>query len=257
MPVRSLRFGLKYYRIQDFNYLYHYDYRDDFYQIIKTVDNRYYGSLNAIAPFLGISYKGISIGVEQAFIYGAITKELKTLFPEGEDSVTSISWNSSGDNTKIGLMFAPSINFAFGYYYRHKFAVSDGLGSLDYPVSHNFGIFYQPPHRVPTKFVAEVDYELWNEPIFVYKFGVEHRILYNYFLRYGFCIFPDCNEPAIWTTNLTLGFGGQVRNYFFDVGFAYGKRDYENTDFGGFDLDKNYIFDETQNHFIFSFGFKI
>ncbi|MGB9721348.1 MAG: hypothetical protein ACPL28_07730 [bacterium] len=257
MPLKFFRFGLKYYRVQDFNYLYHYDYRDDFYQIVKTVDNTYSGSLNSIAPFLGISYKGISIGLEQAFIYGAIVEELKTLFPEGEDSITNISYNLSGDNTKLGFMFAPSINFAFAYYYCDKLLVSDNDNSLNYPASHNFGILYQPPHRVPTKFVAEIDYELWNKPILVYKFGVEHTVLYNYFLRYGFCIFPDYNEPAIWTTNLTLGFGGQLRNYFFDLGYAFGKRDYANTDFGGLGIEKKYIFDETQNYFIFSFGFKI
>ncbi len=257
IPVNILRFGIRYYRLQDFNYLYHYDYRDDFYQIVKTVDNVYSGSLNSIAPLLGINYKWINIGVERTFVHGKIERELKILFPDQDDSITSISYNLSGNGAKVGMLLAPSMYFRFAYYYCPSFKVSGDTISLDYPVSHNFGILYQPPHRVPTKFAVELNYELWNEPIFVYKFGIEHTILYNYSLRYGFCLFPDNNEPAIWTTNLTLGFGIHLKNYFFDLGFAYGKRDYANTDFGGLDIDRKYIFDEAQSHLIFSFGFRI
>jgi len=257
MPVKIFRFGLRYYRFQDFNYLYHYDYRDDFYQITRTVDNVYSGSLNSIAPLIGINFKGINIGVEQGFIYGAIKSDLKILYPQGEDSITSISHNLSGNNTKIGFIFAPSLHLRFAYYYNNILRVTDKDDSLSYPARHNFGVYYQPPHRVPTKFVAEVDYELWNEPVFIYKFGVEHTILYNYYLRYGFCIFPDYIEPAIWTTNLTIGFGVQLKNYYFDAGLAYGKRDYANTDFGGLGIKEKYIFDETQNYFLLSFGFKL
>lgn len=257
LPIKFIRFGVKYYRYQDFNYHYNYDYRDDFYQIIKTVDNLYTGSLNSIAPLVGINFKGINIGVEQGFIFGETEQDLKTLFPQGEDSITNIKQNWSGNNTKFGLIFSPTSHFRIGYYYVHKADVTSDTESVYFPTCHNFGAYYQPPHRVPTKFIAEIDYELWDEPFLIYKFGVEHTILYKYHLRYGFCIFPDYVEPAIWTTNITLGFGGQTGNYYFDIGYAFGKRDYTNTDFGGLGIENKYIFDETQNYILLSFGFKL
>ncbi|MGQ9700914.1 MAG: hypothetical protein ACUVQT_00420 [bacterium] len=257
VPIKFLRFGLRYYRFYDFNYLYHYDYRDDFYQIIKTVDDRYSGALNLIAPLICINLKGINIGIEQGFIYGKTKQDLQILFPQGADSIWSIDRNWSGSNEKLGLIFVPSAHLRLAYYYSHKMDVTSKFDSLHYPAGHNFGIYYQPPHRIPTRFVAEIDYESWDEPLLVYKFGVEHTILFIYHLRYGFCVFPDYVEPAVWTTNLTLGFGLQAKNYYFDFGFALGKRDYANTDFGGLDIENKYLFDETQNHFLLSFGFKL
>lgn len=257
MPIKILRFGLRYYRYQDFNYLYHYDYRDDFYQIIKTVDNHYSGSINSLAPLFAISFKGINIGIEQGFIFGKTEQDLKTLYLQGEDSVTRTKHNWSGDNTKFGLIFSPSSHLRIGYFYSHKTNVTSDTQSVHYPASHNFGTYYQPPYRVPTKFVAEIDYEYQDEPLLIYKFGVEHTLLYNYYLRYGFCLFPDYVEPAIWTTNITLGFGGKTGNFYFDVGYAFGKRDYANTDFGGLGIESKYIFDETQNYLLVSIAFEL
>jgi hypothetical protein len=113
---------------------------------------------------------------------------------------------------------------------------------------------YGPPGKVPTKFVAQVDMEMWDENIFSYKFGVEHMILNRYRLRYGFCIFPDYEQPVIWTTNLTVGFGIVSERYMLDIGYGYGKRDYQAFDFETFDVGNNYRFDETTNNLLISAG---
>lgn len=257
IPIKILRAGVKHYKFYDFGYYFSHTYRDYYYQVIKTVDNSYTGALNGIAPVIGLNYKFVNFGFESDIIYGSTKKELKTFYPAGEDSVKSISHNFSGNTFKFGCIFSPSVHFRLGYLYENNFEVIDGDVTLSYPVAHNIGIYYQPPHRIPTKFVAELNYELWDDPIFCYKFGIEHTILYAYSLRYGFCLLPDYNQNAIWTTIFTLGLGANFKNYYFDFGFAFGKRDYANTDFGGLGIEEKYIFDETQNHFILSFGFKL
>lgn len=257
LPFRIARFGIRYYRLWDYSYYYHYDYRDDFYQIIKTVENEYWGALNSIAPVFALNYKSINIGIEQNFIFGKIKKELKTLLPNDPDTIITSTNDFSGRNTKIGFLFAPSIHFRLAYYYSPAYDVLNRTKTLCYPQVHSFGVYYQPPHRVPTKFVAEISYEIWDKPLLIYKFGVEHTILYYYSFRYGFCLFPDYRQTAVWTNNLTLGFGTELKNYYFDIGFGYGTRNYANTEFGGLDIGDKYIFNENQTHFLISFGFKL
>ncbi len=256
IPLAFIRLGARYYQIYDFNYRYYYDYRDDFYQIIKTVDDYYSGSLKSLSPLACFNYKGFSFGVEQRFVYGDIKSEQKIIFPQDEDSIVNRSYKFSGSSARAGVLFVPSDHYGFGYCYTHRLNVADANNTMVFPASHVLGCFYRPPQRVPTKFMVEIDYQLWDEPILIYKFGVEHTILYHYVLRYGFCLFPDHAQTAIWTTNITFGFGIKLKNYHFDAGFAYGKRDYKNSDFGGLEIGETYIFDETHNHFLISIGFK-
>jgi hypothetical protein len=255
IPIKFFRAGARYYQIFDFNYQFYHEYRDDFYQIIKIVDNSYTGSLNIIAPLIGLTYKPLSVGLEPGFVFGKVESELRTVL-SNDDSISTEIRNLYGNGLSFGIILTPSSHLRFAYFYRGSFQVN-GDDTLKYPSFHNFGFYYQPPHRIPTKFVSEINYEFWREPLINYKFGIEHTILYDYFLRYGFSLIPDYNERAIWTTNLTLGLGVRLKNYYFDVGYAYGKRDYSNYDFGGLGIEQKLIFDETQNHFILSFGINL
>ncbi|MEO0095893.1 MAG: hypothetical protein ABIL18_06820 [candidate division WOR-3 bacterium] len=257
VPIKFFSLGVKHYRMYDFRYYFNQTYRDNFYQIVKIVDNKYTGAVNALAPMVGVSYKGVSMGFESDFIYGAINNELKTIYPAAEDSIKRDSKNLSGTGFKFGIMYAPSLYIRIAYFLENKFKVFAESDTFEYPMGHNIGFYYQPPYRIPTKFAMEINYKMWDEAIYFYKFGVEHTVLYNYAVRYGFCLYPDYNQNAIWTTNLTLGLGGQFKNYCFDVGFSLGKRDYANTDFGGLGIEEKYIFDETNIHYILSFGFKL
>ncbi len=257
VPIKFFRLGVKHYRMYDFNYYFNHTYRDNFYQIIKIVDNTYSGAVNTLAPLMGINYKGLSIGIENDFVYGSTNSELKTIYPTAEDSIKRDSKNLSGNGFKCGVIYAPSFYIRIAYFFENKFNVFAENDTFEYPVGHNIGFHYQPPYRIPTKFVLEVNYKMWNEAIYCYKFGVEHTILYNYAVRYGFCLYPDYNQPAVWMTNLTLGLGGQFKNYYFDVGFSFGKRDYANTDFGGLGIEEKYIFDETNIHYILSLGLNL
>jgi hypothetical protein len=153
---------------------------------------------------------------------------------------------------KVGCAIAPSLNLRIGYTYRAAYDLADA--GFSYPDAHALAIMYQPPGRIPTKFVGQVELEMWDENVLIYKFGVEHMIMGRYALRYGFCIFPDYEERAIWTTNLTVGAGATMGRYFLDIGYGYGKRDYLNADFQTFDVGTNYKFDETTHNFLVTTG---
>ncbi|MCX7995268.1 MAG: hypothetical protein N3A65_05815 [candidate division WOR-3 bacterium] len=258
VPVKLLRFRLNHYELYDFDYYFHKNYRDDFYQIVKIVDDSYRGGLKSISPGIGLNYKFLNIGLEYDFVYGRVERELRTYYPHtGVDSIRTLKRNFSGTSFKCGVILKPLSHFRLAYFFENSFELFDESDTLIYPTGHNFGFFYQPPHRVPTRFLAEMNYKLWDRAIFFYKFAVEHTLLINYAIRYGFCLFPDYNQPAVWSTNLTLGLGGNFKNYCFDFGFALGKRDYTNTDFGGLGIEGKQIFDEVHNHFLLSFGFRL
>lgn len=254
LPLKFLRLGLRYQPLWDFNYLYYYEYRDDFYQITEIVKDHYNGGVSSAAPIISVSSHFLKIGVEEDFLYGKIEREFKRLFPEGRDSIVNIAHHLDGRRIKWGLLLTPFINLTLGYSYADRYKLKSDSGSFIYPGSHTTGIAFQPPNRIPTKFLIEIGYEKWDRPIYVYKFGIEHTIIFKHKLRYGFCLFPDYREPSIWTTNLTLGFGTNIKNYCFDIGFGYGKRNYANTDFGGLDISEKYLFDETLCHLLFSLG---
>ncbi len=252
VPWKMVRIGLQYAPIWDYNYYYYYEHRDDFYQITRIDEQSHDGYGYAISPRLSFTYRFMSVGVEGSFITGTIRSEEKVIIPQIADTVHQEEKQFNGNTVRIGLSFFPSLNFRFAYTFQHEYELNDV--DFAYPAVHSLAIMYGPPGKIPTKFVAQADMETWDENIFLYKFGVEHMMLGKYRLRYGFCIFPDYRQPAIWTTNLTVGFGIVSDRYIFDIGYGYGKRDYQDTDFDLFDVGNNYRFDETTNNLLISAG---
>lgn len=252
IPWKMLRIGLQYAPIWDYNYNYYYEHRDDFYQITRIEEQSYDGYAHAISPMLSFTYKVFSIGFAGAFLTGTLRSEEKVIIPQIADTVYQEEIDFSGNKARIGLSIFPSLNFRIAYTYQHEYELDDV--DFIYPAIHSLAIMYRPPGKIPTKFMGQVDLEMWDESILLYKFGVEHMILGRYALRYGFCIFPDYEQPAIWTTNLTVGFGIISEKYLLDIGYGYGKRDYQNSDFDAFDVGNNYKFDETTNQFLISVG---
>lgn len=246
-PFRMLRLGLQYAPVWDYNYYYHYEQRDDFYQLIRTDERTYKGYAYSLTPLLGFQYKIFSIGVAYSILRGTWSGEDRVIIPGIEDSVDVEETEFDGSRFKVGCTIAPSLNIRVGYTYRAEYDLTDA--GFSYPDAHALAIMYQPPGRIPTKFVGQVELEMWDEEILIYKVGVEHMIMGRYALRYGFCIFPDYEERAIWTTNLTVGFGASMGRFSLDIGYGYGKRDYLNSDFQTFDVGTNYRFDEATHNF--------
>ncbi len=255
-PLNMLRLGLQYAPVWDHNYNYLEEHRDDFYQVVRIDELSYRGYVHAVSPTIAIRYKFFGFGVENAFLFGKASMEKTVIIPQLTDSVDREEINFSGNRIKVGLSITPTMNFRAAYTYQHQYGLED-LDS-EYPEIHSLGVMYQPPGRIPTKFVAQIEAEMWegveDNNILIYKIGIEHMILRKYYLRYGFCVFPDYVQSVIWTTNLTLGFGLKTGSYSFDLGYCYGKRDYLASDYMNLGLIENYKFDETTHHFLISTG---
>jgi len=252
IPFKALRFGLLYAPVWDYSYFYRYEQRDDFYQLIRIDEEESRGHIYAFSPRMSLTYKWINIGFEYGFMHGTWHREERVVIPQMADSVDEHETDFSGNRARVGVAVSPSVNLRFAFTYQPRYDLLDG--SFSYPDMYSWAIMYQPPGRIPTRFVGQVEFESWDQSILIYKIGVEHMILNRYAMRYGFCVFPDYTERAIWTTNLTLGFGMRVGRYSFDIGYGYGKRDYLDSDFATFDVGTNYKFDETTHNFLISTG---
>ena len=255
--LRSVSFGLQYAPVWDHNYNYYEEQRDDFYQLIGTEELSYRGGLNALAPAVAFRYRAFSVGLEQGFLFGAVEMTRTVTAVAIPDSVYREEAQMSGRRTKFGIALAPSVNFRFAYTYQHQYTLDDA--GAEYPAVHAIGVMYQPPGRIPTKFAAQVEYEAWSgsygDNILIYKIGVEHMIQNRYYMRYGFCVFPDYQVSSIWTTNLAAGIGMTTGRYFIDLAYAYGKRDYRALDYPSWTwIETDYVFDETSHHLLVSTG---
>lgn len=254
MPLGMVRVGVRYTRNWDHEYHYHNEYRDDFYQVVRVVDEDYGGAVSGLSPQVAVTAYRVTVGMAQDFLSYRATWHYQALIPDGADTVRSSEASYHGGRIRVGILYAPTSHLRLGYRFAGETTLDADSVSATYPAAHAVGIWFRPAGRVPTAFAAEVIHEQWPEPVLVYKVGLEHLMLGRYALRYGFVLFPDYRETTIYTTGLTLGVGWQRENYHLDIGYAYAKRDYRSLDFGGLGTSTDYYFDEAVSHFLLTLG---
>ncbi|MBN2621172.1 hypothetical protein JXB22_08800 [candidate division WOR-3 bacterium] len=254
-PLQFIRTGFQFAPVRDYTYSFHREYRDDFYQVTKVVDQEYSGRTYAISPMIAVTHSWLNIGVAQRFMYGRREFREMIIFPDAPDSAVTDEHDLNGMNTRCGVLIAPDMHFRVSYMYAFAYVLEcdDPLQHDSFPAQHNLGFMYQPPGRIPTRFFGEVACETYDDPVFVYKIGVEHTLQTSYALRYGFCLYPDHVQPAVWTTVLTVGCGIHQPHFSADMGYAYGKRDYTSANYNGLGETENLVFDESLNTFLLSF----
>jgi hypothetical protein len=258
-PFQFLRTGFQFSPIWDYSYSFYREFRDDFYQITKTVDQQYTGRTYALTPMIGFVHSWIQLGIAQRFMYGEKAFESFIIYPNGPDSIETSEYDCNGAATHCGLTLSPGMHFRLSYMYQLPYVIEVGTDALhdSFPAQHSIGFMYQPPGRIPTRFFGEMVYETWEDPLWLYKVGVEHTLLSTYVLRYGFCLYPDYTENSIWTTVLTIGIGIQQSNFLVDIGYAYGKRDYSSHNYDGLGESENLAFDESINNLVLSFTVRL
>jgi len=258
-PFHFLRTGFQYSPLWDHNYSYYREYRDDFFQVTRIIDQQYTGQTCALSPMIGLVHSWIQVGVMQRFMYGKRSFEEVIIYPTGPDSVVTSEHDHNGPSTQCGILLSPGINVRLAYMYQFSYILENSASMVNdtFPVQHSIGFMYQPPGRIPTRFCGELIYELWAEPIYIYKIGVEHTLLSSYTLRYGFCLYPDYTQTSIWTTVLTIGFGIHGSNFMVDIAYAYGKRDYATDNYGNLGETDNLLFDESTNDLALTFTVRL
>jgi len=254
IPIKGFRAGFQYAPLWAFDYYYRREYRDDFFQLFRVEIHEYTGSLYSLAPALSFAYKFLSIGIREDFIQGNKDALITIVKPDLPDSVIQQNESFEGKLTRAGIMIKPNEHLALAYSYssEHSVDCKETALRLNYPASHTIGCSYQPAARIPTRFYGEYCREMWSNALNIYKIGIEHMIVQNYSIRYGFCVFPDYKQSAIWTTVLSIGGGYQTKKINFDIAYSYNKRDYSSNDFTSLKDLGNIEIDESSSIFLIS-----
>jgi hypothetical protein len=257
IPIKSFRVGFQYSPLWAFNYYYRREYRDDFFQLFRIETHEYTGSIYSLAPALSFSYKFFIIGIKEDFIQGKKDALITVVEPYQPDSVIRQSGCYEGRATRAGIIILADRHLALAYSYLTEHTVDcEGTSiELNYPASHTIGCFYQPAARIPTRFYGEYCREVWPTAINIYKIGIEHIIVQDYSIRYGFCVFPDYAQDAVWTTILSIGGGYRTKRLHFDIAYSDNRRDYSNNDFTGLENLGNIQIDESSSIFLISLSF--
>jgi hypothetical protein len=255
VPFKFARIGLKYFPVYDFNYRYYREYRDDFYQIIKTEEYKITGNVFAIVPTFSLTYKYISVGVGERFLYGKRSTDYTIVQQNGTDSLSTEENTYDGTATAFGIIVHPSVHFRFAYTNTLRHTVdSETTGSrFTVPSTHVFGMMLRPPGMIPTALMCEIEYEHRQNPVWKYKVGAEHLLRGRYWMRYGFCVFQDYGQTTIWTTVLTLGAGLQFDHLSCSIGYGYGRRNFSSAHYPSLlPIDEFVLFDESSSNLLVS-----
>ncbi len=258
-PLKGLRIGFQYSPMWDFDYYFRREYRDDFYQLTKTEIHEYDGSIYSLAPVVCFSCRLFSVGIKEHFILGKTHSNITITGPNLPDSVNVQENTCEGKATSVGILVFANQHFALAYVYltKHTLKEKENSPSFDYPATHTIGCYYQPAARIPTRFFGEFSRETWLTSINIYKAGIEHKFASKYAIRYGFCVFPNYEQTAVWTTVLSIGFGLQIERLHFNLGYSYAKRDYTSSDFDRLNNLSNLQFDESTSTILMSLGFTL
>jgi hypothetical protein len=259
LPFKMIRIGFLYNPLWDFHYYFHREYRDDFYQLTRTETRDHQGLLYSLAPMLSVSYKFLSIGVREDFIRGDKNALVTIAEPNLPDSIFQQDDEYEGKTTVLGLAILPNKHLSLVYSYIAEYTVESSSSNTEmlYPESHTIGFFYQPGARIPTRIYGEYCREIWAEPINIYKIGIEHTVAQDYALRYGFCVFPDYAQDAVWTSVFTVGGGYNTVRFRLDIAYSFSKRDYSGDDFSALEELGNTRLTESTSIFMVSLGFTL
>jgi len=221
--------GLGYTSVIDYNYYFHKELRDDYYQKIGDYELKATGQTQGINFATGVnlnnpSLADINIGAGLCYSWGnhQSTQESDSF------QIKALNFNFGavtglGERLKIGFDFqnrwkmhwkptAEQVNPPTFYY---LWTSSFGLGA-----TYNF------PGEIPTIALTEFRYIYWQDRdhpssgqnSLNIRAGIEHTMLNDVKLRYGFGVIPSLIKLTPPTVLISFGLGFSVESLKFDIG---------------------------------------
>ncbi|MEO0225737.1 MAG: hypothetical protein ABIL05_02170, partial [candidate division WOR-3 bacterium] len=142
-----------------------------------------------------------------------------------------------GNGIDLGLILSYKTHLRCGLSSQFPGRIRIGQFENRLPFTGRVAVFYQPSFRPPSRVMGEVAGLGWHyidstkKNVYLFKFGVEHRIAQEYFLRYGFNLCPDYRNTNIWQTTLTFGFGFTLKPLVIDFAYGLSRRNFQARDF--------------------------
>ncbi|MEO0108454.1 MAG: hypothetical protein ABIK62_04700, partial [candidate division WOR-3 bacterium] len=234
-PIAGLALGLGV--VPDYDYRYHYrqELRDDFYQVIGIKELNLTGQVLRGNLTLAHDFRNL-VGVGLGF--NVLVGE-RTLDSTIRDTLRTITKDvPTGLQPAAGLLFHPGARVRVGLVLESRPLPLPGflrkgdsyIVTLEEPPWLKLGINYFAPGPIPTGFFGQIGYGAWPrvdtllQPVLEARAGVEHRLLDQLRLRYGFGLLPSPSRRSSVTGLVSLGMGFATRLVDIDVSTSLKRR---------------------------------
>jgi hypothetical protein len=237
-PLGELALGLGVIPSRDYSYHFRQEYRDDFYQLIGTKELDMSGQVTRfgltgaydIANVLGIGFGfNLLTGVQtlDSAIAGSLpVQRIRQTLP----TALAVNLGLLAHFTpalRIGLTVQPATLAAPGFLAGGSDSSATQLAE---PLTVKLGANYLAAAQVPTGVHLQLGYYAWPgldtllSPTLDLRAGVEHRLLDNLLLRYGFGLLPSPVNPGVQEGLVSLGLGLETDLAHIDLGSSLRRR---------------------------------
>jgi len=241
LPLGAFGVGLGVRPARDYTYHFRQEIRDDFYQLLRVSEQDVSGQVNQAGAAIAYDLAGL-IGLGAEFNYSFGERDLDST---KNDSLSTIHHTRlSGLGLGAGLLFHPGNAVRIGLSYTPRIAaLSNALtkkgdssaAAFDDPSRIILGFNYFAAGPVPTGIYLQAGCAAWREldtlmlnSIIDLRAGVEHQLLSNIALRYGFGLLPSPLDPTTQSGLVSLGVGLETDLAHIDVGGSMQRRMFTN-----------------------------
>jgi hypothetical protein len=241
LPLGGLSLGLGMRPVNDFTYSFRQEVRDEFYQLLRVNEQQVSGQLVQAGGAVAYDLAGmVGIGAGLNYSFGE-----RNLDSTRNDTLSIIHHTQlSGLGINGGLLIHPGNAVRIGVSFEPRIPK---LGSLlvkpgdsavtaaDNPTRAKLGFSYFVAGSAPTGIYLQAGYTAWRDldtmnlhSTIDLRAGVEHRLLNNIDLRYGFGLLPSPLDPGIQAGLLSLGVGIETDLAHIDLGGNLTRRMFAN-----------------------------
>jgi hypothetical protein len=222
LPGKVVQLGVGLAPRYDYNYVFRQEFRDGFYQLTGRNDLQLSGQVMRTTVALAYDlFDVVGLGASMVYDFGerALRQRDSTT---GDTWLTLASGRPSGLGWSAGLLLHPGRSFRMGVGFEPatRYTLWTGEESSSDPLRVKLGAAYFAAGRIPAELAGQVSYVDWHGvdstllAVLSIRAGVEHRLLNNVALRYGFGLLPSPRDATVQSGLASVGLG-------FDTGFAH------------------------------------
>ncbi|MBS4015416.1 MAG: hypothetical protein KGZ86_03165 [Candidatus Latescibacteria bacterium] len=217
-----------------FDYYFYREYRDDFYTKVGETRLKTTGKVYNTSIMIGRQFMekfGIGAGVN--YYFGSRNYFYHDSILNGNVVNADTSGSPNGIGFTAGFSVQPLERLLINLTYQSSAKLNnfiDEAVDVKYPDLYKLNVSYLAAGEIPTKLGLAVQYSDWQtiDPIFdktvEVGFGVEHLLLNNVALRYGFRFEPSFTAPVVHNGAVSLGWGFTLGIVKIDAGAEIGRR---------------------------------
>ncbi|MEO0076669.1 MAG: hypothetical protein ABIK19_03255 [candidate division WOR-3 bacterium] len=231
-PLRVLNIGFNLSPINNFDYYFYQEFRDDFYAKVGEEELKIIGQIYNARFMVGKEFQNkFGVGVGLNYYFG--TRKFSYHYQYGNNLINADTTGSpSGIGAIFGFSIMPSERILVHFDYQNSATFKKWLSdnSQKYPAHLNLAVAYLAGGEIPTQVGISGQYTNWHivnnsyHNTFEVGIGVEHLMFSSVALRYGFRLQPSFVPPIVHQGAISFGWGFAIGKVNIDIAAAIKRR---------------------------------